>query len=46
MEASTAVRQAEATAARRMIERDHDRLDLWPERLIADTGYGSAEMLN
>jgi hypothetical protein len=46
VEASTAVRQAEVTAARRMIERAHDRLDLWPERLIADTGYGSAEMLN
>jgi hypothetical protein len=29
-----------------MIERAHDCLDLWPERLIADTGYGSAEMLN
>jgi IS5 family transposase len=46
VEASTAVRQAEVTAAKRMIERAHDRLDLWPERLIADTGYGSAEMLN
>ena len=29
-----------------MIERAHDRLALWPERLVADTGYGSAEMLN
>lgn len=29
-----------------MIERAHDELGLWPERLIADTGYGSAEMLN
>jgi hypothetical protein len=38
VEASTAVRQAEVTAAKRMIERAHDRLDLWPERLIADTG--------
>jgi transposase len=46
VEASTAVRQAEVTAAKRMIERAHDRLDLWPARLIADTGYGSAEMLN
>jgi hypothetical protein len=46
VEASTAVRQAEVTAAKRMIERAHDRLDLWPERLIADTGYGAAEMLN
>jgi Transposase DDE domain len=28
-----------------MIERTQDRFDLWPERLIADTEYGSAEML-
>ncbi len=28
-----------------MIERAHDRFGLWPERLAADTGYGSAEML-
>jgi IS5 family transposase len=46
VEASTAVRQTQVTAAKRMIERAHDCLDLWPERLIADTGYGSAEMLN
>ena len=46
VEPSTAVRQAEVAAAKTMIERAHDDLDLWPERLIADTGYGSAEMLN
>ena len=46
VEPSTAVRQAEVTAAKTMIERTHDRFDLWPEWLIADTGYGSAEMLN
>ena len=46
VEPSTAVRQAEVAAAKTMIERAHDELDLWPERLIADTGYGSAEMLN
>ena len=46
VEPSTAVRQAEVTAAKTMIERIHDRFELWPERLIADTGYGSAEMLN
>jgi len=46
VEPSTAVRQAEVTAARTMLDRTHDRFDLWPERLIADTGYGSAEMLN
>jgi len=45
VEASTAVRQAEVTAAKRMIERTRDRFDLWPEKLAADTGYGSAEML-
>jgi hypothetical protein len=45
VEASTAVRQAELTAAKRMIERAHDDLGLWPRKLIADTGYGSAEML-
>ena len=45
VEPSTAVRQAEVTAARTMIERVHDRHDLWPERLAADTAYGSAEML-
>ena len=41
VEPSTAVRQAEVSAAKTMIERTHDRFDLWPERLIADTGYGS-----
>jgi hypothetical protein len=46
VEPSTAVRQAEVTAAKAMIERACGRLDLWPERLIADTGYGSAEMLD
>jgi hypothetical protein len=46
MEASTAVHQAEVTAAKRMIERAHDCLDLWLERLIADTGYDLVEMLN
>src|ERR1700751_4867179 len=46
VEPSTARRQAEVTAAKTMIERTHDRFELWPERLIADTGYGSAEMLN
>lgn len=45
VEASTAVRQAEVTAAKRMIERSADRHGLWPRKLIADTGYGSAEML-
>jgi transposase len=45
VEATTAVRQAEVTAQRRMIERTEARFDLWPERLAADAGYGSAENL-
>ncbi len=45
VEASTAVRQAEVAAAKTMIQRTRERFDLWPERLAADTGYGSAEML-
>jgi transposase len=46
VEATTAIRQAEVTAAKRMIERTMDRFDLYPARLAGDTGYGSAEMLN
>jgi transposase len=45
VEASTAVRQAEVTAAKTMIDRVDERLDLYPERLAADSAYGSAEML-
>lgn len=45
VEATTAVRQAEVTAQCRMIERTQERFGLWPERLAADTGYGSAENL-
>ena len=45
VEASRAIRQAEVGAARTMIARTQDRFGLWPERLAADTGYGSAEML-
>jgi transposase len=46
VEATTAIRQAEVLAAKRMIERSMKRLDLHPARLIGDTAYGSAEMLN
>jgi transposase len=46
VEPTTAIRQAEVTAAKRMIERTMDRFDLYPARLAADSGYGSAEMLN
>ena len=45
VEATTAVRQAEVTAQRRMIERAQERFGLWPERLAADTGYGDAANL-
>ena len=46
VEASTAIRQAEVTAARTMIERTKERFDLWPERLVGDTTCGSAPMLD
>src|SRR5215467_13392669 len=46
VEATTAIRQAEILAAKRMIERSLEHLELYPERLIGDTAYGSAEMLN
>jgi len=46
VEASTAVRQAEVTAAKTMIERTEQRFDLYPERLAGDTAYGSADMLH
>jgi transposase len=45
VEATTAIRQAEVTAAKRMINRTMDRFDLYPARLAGDAGYGSAEML-
>ena len=46
VEATTAIRQAEVLAAKRMIERSMEHFDLYPERLIGDTAYGSAETLN
>jgi len=45
VEASAAIRQAEVTAAKTMIERTEERFDLCPQRLAGDTAYGSAEML-
>ena len=45
VEATTAIRQAEVLAQRRMIERTQDRFGLWPEKLVADTAYGSAPNL-
>ena len=45
VEATTAIRQAEVLAAKRMIERSMQRFDLYPARLMGDSAYGSAEML-
>src|SRR5689334_6392086 len=45
VEATTAIWQAEVVAAKRMIERSIERFDLYPSRLLGDSGYGSAEML-
>jgi len=45
VEASRAIRQAEVGAARTMIDRVEDRFDIKPERLAADTAYGSAPNL-
>jgi hypothetical protein len=45
VEATTAIRQAEVLAAKRMIERSMDRFGLYPARLMGDSAYGSAEML-
>jgi hypothetical protein len=45
VEATTAIRQAEVLAAKRMIERSLERFDLYPSRLLGDRTYGSAEML-
>jgi transposase len=45
VEATTAVRQAEVTAQRIMLDRTQERFGIWPQRLAADTGYGSAENL-
>jgi IS5 family transposase len=45
VEATTAIRQAEVLAAKRMIERAMERFDLYPAKLLGDSAYGSAEML-
>jgi len=46
VEATRSVRQAEVGAARTMIDRIAKSFNLHPERLIADTAYGSAPMLD
>ena len=45
VEATRSIRQAEVGSARTMLERVKARFDLHPERLIADTAYGTAPML-
>ena len=46
VEATRAIRQAEVGAAKTMIGRTEERFGLKPERLTADTAYGSAATLN
>ena len=46
VEATRAIRQAEVGAAKTMIERTEERFGLKPERLAADTAYGSAANLD
>ncbi len=46
VEASRSVRTGETHATISMIDRVKERFSLWPERLIADTAYGTAEFLN
>ena len=45
VEASRSVRQVEVGATRTMVDRMKDIFALQPERLAADTAYGSGEML-
>jgi hypothetical protein len=45
VEATTAVRHVEVGAAERMIDRTAEQFDVTPSRLVADAGYGSAEMV-
>ncbi|WP_436399540.1 IS1182 family transposase [Roseobacter sp. S98] len=45
VEATRSIRQAEVGSTKTMLERVKARFDLHPERLIADTAYGSGPML-
>ena len=45
VEATTTIRQAEVGAAKTMLDRTAEQFDLIPSRLVADGGYGSAEMV-
>jgi len=46
VEATRSIRQAEVGATRTMVERVSETFELKPERLIADTAYGSGPMLD
>src|SRR5271154_1719105 len=45
VEATTTIRQAEVDAAKTMLDRTAKQFDLTPSRLVADGGYGSADMV-
>src|SRR6202041_2750852 len=45
VEATTAIRQAEVGAAKTMLDRPAEQFEVAPSRLVADAGYGSAEMV-
>jgi hypothetical protein len=45
VEATTTNRQAEVGAAKTMLDRTAEQFDLTPSRLVADGGYGSADMV-
>ena len=45
VEATTTIRQAEVGAAKTMLDRTAELFDVNPSRLLADGGYGSAEMV-
>jgi transposase len=45
VEATAPIRQAEVGAVRNMLVRTNEIFDLHPQRLAADTAYGSADML-
>jgi len=46
VEASAVNKSAEVSATRAMLQRVEDKFDLKPDRLVGDTNYGSAAMLN
>ena len=45
VEATTTIRQAEVGAAKTMLDRTAEQFGVNPSRLVADGGYGSAEMV-